>query len=109
MVPVVGLPPGTPLTLQETLVLLVPVTVAAKVCALPKSNEAVVGVMVAEMEEGGRGGGGGSCVEHFASVAARPPWRTAGNAGRGRNRQDPKASTRGCPGFCSGALRRGTD
>ncbi len=62
MVPVVGLPPGTPLTLQETLVLLVPVTVAAKVCALPKSNEAVLGVMVAVMEEGVGGGGGGSGV-----------------------------------------------
>src|SRR5258707_7579484 len=70
MVPVVGLPPGTQLTLQETLVLLVPVTVAAKVCALPKSNEAVLGVMVAVMEEGGGGGGGGKRVVLIPSLAA---------------------------------------
>jgi len=55
-VPVTGLPPAVPLTLQETVVSVAPVTVAVKVCVLPKTSEAVAGVMVAVTEEGGDGG-----------------------------------------------------
>jgi hypothetical protein len=40
------------LTLQVTLVSVAPVTVAVKVCALPKSSEAVAGVMATLMEDG---------------------------------------------------------
>jgi hypothetical protein len=43
IVPTVEFPPGTPETLQETLVSLVLVTVAMKVCVFPKINEALFG------------------------------------------------------------------
>src|SRR5437879_10108291 len=64
MVPVAGLPPGVALTLHVTLVSVAPVTVAVKVCELPKSTETVAGVTVTLMEDGvgvggGMGGGGG--------------------------------------------------
>jgi hypothetical protein len=62
MVPITGEPPATPLTLHETVVLLAPVTVGVKACALPKRSEAVAGVRVTLMEDGvgvGVGGGGG--------------------------------------------------
>ena len=64
MVPVAGLPPGVELTLQVTLVSVAPVTVAVKVCELPKSTETVAGVTVTLIEDGvgvggGTGGGGG--------------------------------------------------
>jgi hypothetical protein len=64
MVPVAGLPAEMLLTLHVTLVSVVPVTVAVKVCWLPKSTETVAGVTVTLMEDGvgvggGVGGGGG--------------------------------------------------
>ena len=84
MVPVAGLPPGTPLTLQETLALLVPVTVAVRVCVLPKSNEAVLGVMVTVMEEGLGGGGGGTIVGFTLPVLPAQPEVHAARARRVR-------------------------
>ena len=66
MVPVTGLPPAMPFTLQETVVSVAPVTAAAKVCVLPKRSEAVAGVMVTEMEEGVGGGGGGGTTAVLA-------------------------------------------
>ena len=58
------------LTLQVTLVSVAPMTVAAKVCVLPKRTEAVAGVMVTVTGEGGGGeGGGGTTVE----AALAPP------------------------------------
>jgi hypothetical protein len=73
-----------PLTLQETLVLLVPVTVAAKVCVLPKTIEAVAGVMVTVMEEGVGGGGGGSGVGLTLPVLPAQPRVHAAKARRVR-------------------------
>ncbi len=66
--PVTGLPPAMALTLQETVVSAAPVTVAVKVCVLPKRSEALVGVMVTATEEEG-GGGGGTTTE----LALAPP------------------------------------
>ena len=58
--PVAGLPADTPLTVQMTFVSVAPVTVAVKLCALPKRSEAVAGAMVTLTDEGdGSGGGGG--------------------------------------------------
>ena len=57
------MPPAVPLTLQETVVSVAPVTVAVKVCVLPKTSEAVAGVMVTVTEEEGGGGGGGTTTE----------------------------------------------
>jgi hypothetical protein len=68
MVPAIGLPPAMPLTFQETVVSVAPVTVAAKVCVLPKRTEAVAGVIVTA-EGGGGGSGGGTTVE----AALAPP------------------------------------
>ena len=66
--PVIGLPPAMPLMLQETVVSVAPVTVAAKVCVLPKRTEAVAGVIVTA-EGGGGSGGGGTTAE----AALAPP------------------------------------
>ena len=70
MVPAIGLPPAMPLMLQETVVSVAPMTVAEKVCVLPKRTEAVAGVMVTvTAEDGGGGSGGGTAVE----AALAPP------------------------------------
>jgi hypothetical protein len=61
MAPVAGLPPGMPLMLHVTVASVAPVTVALKVCVLPKSSETVAGLTVTLMEDGagvGDGGGG---------------------------------------------------
>lgn len=52
--PAVGLPFGTPLTLQFTPVLVVPFTVAVNCCVAPRKTEAVDGETLTLM-----GGGGG--------------------------------------------------
>ena len=77
MVPVAELPAGMLLTLHVTLVSVAPVTVAVKVCDLPKSTERVAGVTVTLMEDGvgvggGIGGGGGwtTAVSPLAQPAA---------------------------------------
>jgi hypothetical protein len=70
MVPVMGLPPAMALTFQETVVSVVPVTLAEKVCELPRRSEVVAGVTVTVTAEGGGGGsGGGTTVE----AALAPP------------------------------------
>jgi hypothetical protein len=66
MVPVMGLPPAMPFTLQETVGSVAPVTAAAKVCVLPKRSEAVAGAMVTVIEEGAVGGGGGGTTAVLA-------------------------------------------
>ncbi len=63
IVPAVALPLATPLTLQVTLVSVALVTVALKVCVLPSTTGALLGVIVTVMEAGGGGGGGGSAAE----------------------------------------------
>src|SRR6266404_1873097 len=90
MVPVAGLPPGMPLTLQEMLVSVAPVTVAVKVCALPKSNEAVAGITVTLMEEGGWIGGGGW------TTAETPPPQPTVHAAVARRTRIGNAGKRGC-------------
>ena len=60
IVPVAAFPPGTPLTLQVTLVLLVFATVAVKVCEFPKITGALDGDSITLMEDGVDGGGGGA-------------------------------------------------
>src|ERR1700720_3726637 len=59
MIPVSGVPPATPLTLQETPVSVVPVTAGINVCVVPKSSEADRGVTLT-LSEVGVGVGGGS-------------------------------------------------
>ena len=71
MVPVRGVPPAMALTLHETVVSAAPVTVADKVCVLPRRSEAVAGVMVTLMDEGG--GGGGIIVELAPAVLPAQP------------------------------------
>ena len=58
--PVAGVPADMPLTVQVTLVSVAPVTVAVKLCALPKSTEAVAGATVT-LTDAGDGIGGGGC------------------------------------------------
>src|SRR5260370_8514877 len=68
IVPAVALPLAILLTFQVTLVSVALVTVALKVCVLPSTTGALLGVIVTVMEAGGGGGGGGS-----ASGLAPPP------------------------------------
>ncbi len=70
MKPVTELPPGTPLTLQVTLELVVPLTAALRLCDAPKSTDAVAGDTVTLTEEGV--GGGGAGVTEPASPPAHP-------------------------------------
>jgi len=63
IVPALALPPATPFRLQVTLVSVALVTVALKVCVLPSTTGALLGVIVTVMEAGGGGGGGGSAAE----------------------------------------------
>jgi len=74
-----------PLTLQETLVSVAPVTVAAKVCVLPKRSETVAGVMVTVIEEGvGGGDGGGTTAEPAPPLLPAQPTEHAAVARRAR-------------------------
>jgi hypothetical protein len=52
MVPVATFPPGMALTVQLTRVSVVPVTVGANVCVVPRSRAAVGGLIVTLMEDG---------------------------------------------------------
>jgi hypothetical protein len=53
-----------PFTLQDTAVLVEPVTLGVRVCVLPRSTEDVAGVMVTLTEEGvWEGGGSGGATE----------------------------------------------
>ena len=70
IVPVVAVPPATPLTLQVTLVLLELVTVATNACEAPSTTDALPGVTETLMAGGG-GGGGGSAAE-LAPPPAQP-------------------------------------
>ena len=75
-----GLPPAMVLTLQETVVSAAPVTVAEKVCVLPRRSEAEAGVMVTLMDEGG----GGIIVELALLVLPAQPTVLAAAARRAR-------------------------
>ena len=81
------------LTLHETVVSAAPVTVAEKVCVLPKRSEAEAGVMVTLMDEGG--GGGGIIVELAPAVLPAQPTVLAAAARRARA---GSMSRRGCVG-----------
>ena len=72
MVPVREVPPGTPLTLQDTSVLVAPVTVPVNVCVVPKSSEAVKGVTLTLTEAGAGVGGGGWATGDLATKLAQP-------------------------------------
>lgn len=63
IVPTLELPPAIPLTLQETPVFDVPVTLAANCCVCPRITEAVEGVTLTVTFGGGGGGGGGEGAE----------------------------------------------
>jgi hypothetical protein len=65
-------PPGTPLTLQDTSVLVAPVTVGVNVCVVPKSSEAVRGVTLTLTEAGAGVGGGGWTTGVLATKLAQP-------------------------------------
>ena len=75
-----GLPPAMVLTLQETVVSAAPVTVAEKVCVLPRRSEAEAGVMVTLMDEGG----GGIIVELALPVLPAQPTVLVAAARRAR-------------------------
>jgi hypothetical protein len=68
IVPLVAVPPATPLTLQVTLELLALVTVATNACEAPSTTDALPGVTVT-LTAGEGGGGGGSAAE----LAPPPP------------------------------------
>jgi len=72
------------LTLHETVVSAAPVTVAEKVCVLPRRSEAEAGVMVTLMDEGGGGGGGGIIVELALPVLPAQPTVLVAAARRAR-------------------------
>ena len=63
IIPSIAFPPGTPLTAHDTSMFVVFVTVAAKVCELPKITAPLVGLTVTTMAGGGGGGGGGVMTE----------------------------------------------
>jgi hypothetical protein len=62
IVPVSDVPPAIPLTTQATVVSETPVTVALKVCEVPRRREALLGVTVTVVEDGTGGGTGGGAV-----------------------------------------------
>jgi len=104
MVPVAGVPPATPFMLQDTAMLVEPVTVGVRVCALPSRTEDVVGVTVTLMEEGvGVGGGDGGITE-----VATPPLQPRVHAAVARRMRIASAGKRGdctalrelLPAFC---------
>lgn len=66
-----ALPPGIPLTLQETVVSVAPVTVAEKFCVAPSRGAATSGVMVT-VTVGGGGGGGATATRPAVPPAAQP-------------------------------------
>jgi hypothetical protein len=68
IVPKDGLPPGMLFTLQATLVSVVFVTVAVRVCEFPSRTDPVVGVTVTVTD----GGGGGGDVTEPVPLAAQP-------------------------------------
>ncbi|MGH9775744.1 MAG: hypothetical protein ACRD50_12440 [Candidatus Acidiferrales bacterium] len=76
IVPMVEFPPATPFTLQETFVLLVPVTAAENDCETPNSTEVEVG-LTCTITFGGGGGGDEPVLPHAASeereARANPP------------------------------------
>jgi hypothetical protein len=74
--PTVAFPPGTPLTLQLTVVSDVFVTVAVRVVWFPSSTDAFVGVTFTVIAGGGGGGGGDAPPAPQPSVHA-PSARTA--------------------------------
>ena len=84
MNPVDALPPGMPLALQETPVLVEPAMVAFRVCDAPKRTDAEAGVTVTLTEEG-VGGRGVGVIEPVS-----PPAQPATLAAKAR-----KAKTKG--------------
>jgi len=71
-----------------------PVTVAAKVCVLPKRTEAVAGVIVTA-EGGGGGSGGGTTVEAALAPPVLPAQPSVHAAAEKRMRSG-RAAKRGC-------------
>jgi hypothetical protein len=84
-----------PLTLQETVVSMAPVTVARKVCVLPKRSEAVAGVMVTVTEEEGGGGGGGGTTTELALAPPVLPAQPSVQAAAPRRMRSGSAAKRG--------------
>ena len=103
MVPVTGLPPATPFTLQDIAVLVEPVTLGVKVCVLPRRTDDEVGVIVTLTEEGvGVGGGADGLTE-----VATPPLQPRVHATVAKRTTVASAGKRGCaalrellPAFC---------
>lgn len=91
----VGLPPATALTVHETVVSAEPVTVAVKVCVLPKRSEVAAGVIVTVMDEGVGGGGGDVATDDLVPpvLPAQPSVRAAAK----RRMKSGSAAMRGCP------------
>ena len=83
MVPLGALPPGTPLTAQATLVFAELVTVAVKLCWLPRMIDGLDGETVTVMA----GGGGGRRVS-----ALPPPQPAVLSTRRAANRKGRRGS-----------------
>ena len=82
------LPPGIPLTLQETVVSVAPVTAAEKFCVAPSRGAAASGVMVTVTAGGGGGGGGTTATTPAVPLAPAQPAIHAGVARRARTSRD---------------------
>jgi hypothetical protein len=103
MVPVAGVPPGTPFTLQDTAVLVEPVTLGVKVWVLPRRTDDVVGVTVTLTEEGAGVGVG----PDGATEVETPPLQPKMHATVARRMRIARAEKRDCaalqellPAFC---------
>ena len=90
MNPVDALPPGLPLTLHETLAFVVPARLALRVCDVPKSTDAEVGVTVT-LTAAGVGARGVGVVE-----PASPPPQPAAQAAKPRRTKTKAAGRCGC-------------
>jgi hypothetical protein len=90
MNPVEALPPGMPLTLQETLLFVEPVTVALRLCEVPNSKDAVAGDTATLT--GGVDGAGAGVGDVDATGPAIPPLQPAIQAAVARR---PKISRDG--------------
>ena|SRR4029077_11953419 len=96
MVPVMGLPPAMALTFQETVVSVVPVTLAEKVCELPRRSEVVAGVTVTVTAEGGGGGSGGGTTVEAALAPPVLPAQPSVKAAAEKRMRSGSAAKRGC-------------
>ena len=105
----VKFPPGMPLMLQETAVSVAPVTVALRVCAVPRSTDPLAGVTVTLMDAGVGVGGMGLGGADTTEPAIPPPQPTVhvAPARRARARRMRERGCRLAPEFAIAFFERG--